>query len=146
MRSKKPPMVHPIISPIAYGATLIPELRWQAEGFEMPDNANRIGACVMDRFALADSLRAASARVVAGQWALLEQRVHVRELERCGLEASLAKALLQIYEQSQEMNILDRNQLRQTLTATATDKPSPVHYDDRDFFDANDNIYLQQAA
>ena len=101
----------------------------------------------MDRFALADSLRAASARVVAGQWALLEQRVHVRELERCGLDASLAKALLQIYEQSQEMNILDRNQLRQTLTSTATDKPSPVHYDDRDFFDANDDdIYLQQAA
>jgi hypothetical protein len=112
----------------------------------MPDNANRIGACVMDRFALADSLRAASARVVAGQWALLEQRLHVRELERCGLDASLAKALLQIYEQSQEMNILDRNQLRQTLTATATDKPSPVHYDDRDCFDANDNIYFQQAA
>jgi hypothetical protein len=28
----------------------------------------------------------------------------------------------------------------------ATDKPSPVHYDDRDFFDADDDIYLQQAA
>lgn len=130
---------------MAYGAAFIPELRWQAEGFEMPNNANRIGACVMDRFALADSLRAASARVVAGQWALLEQRVHVRELERCGLDASLAKALLQIYEQSQEVNILDRNQLRQTLITTATDKPSPVHYDDRDLFDADDD-YFQQAA
>jgi hypothetical protein len=139
-------MVHPIISPIAYDATLISELRWQAKGIEMPDNANRIGACVMDRFALANSLHAANARVVAGQWALLEQRVHVRELERCGLDASLAKALLRIYEQSQEMNILDRNQLNRTLITTATDTPSPVHYDDRDFFDADDDIYLQQAA
>ena len=100
----------------------------------------------MDRFVLADSLRAASARVVAGQWALLEQRVHVRELERCGLDASVAKALLQIYEQSQEMNILDRRQLNQTLITTAIDNPSPVHYDDHEFVAADDDVYLQQAA
>lgn len=99
----------------------------------------------MDRFALADSLRAASARVVAGQWALLEQRAHVRELERCGLDASVAKSLLQIYEQSQEMNILDRN-LHHTVITTATDKPSPVDDDDdSDFFDVDDS-YFRQAA
>jgi hypothetical protein len=139
-------MVHPIISPIAYGATLIPELRWQAEGFDMPDNANRIGACVMDRFALASSLRAANARVAAGQWALLEQRAQVRELERCGLDASTAKALLQIYEESQAMSIIDRNSLCHTLTRLATERPSPVDYDDRGLFDGDDDVYLRQAA
>ena len=110
----------------------------------MPDNADRTGACVMDRFALADSLRAANARVVAGQWALVEQRAHVRELERCGLDASVAKSLLQIYEQSQEMNILDRN-LHHTVITAATDKPSPVDHDDRDFFDADDSHFRQAA-
>ena len=29
---------------------------------------------------------------------------------------------------------------------TAADKPAPVHYDDRDFFDADNDIYLRQAA
>ena len=82
---------------MAYGATLNLELRWQAEVVEMADNTNRKGACVMDRFALAGSLRAANARVMAGQWALLEQRAQVRELEQCGLDASTAKALLEIY-------------------------------------------------
>ena len=100
----------------------------------------------MDRFALADSLRAASARVVAGQWALLEQRVHVRELERCGLDASLAKALLRIYEQSQAMSVFDRNRLYQELASPTADEPLPVDYDDCDLFDADDDIYLQQAA
>jgi hypothetical protein len=149
MRSKKPPTVHPIISPVAYGATLILGLRWQAEGFEMPDNASRKGACVMDRFALASSLRAANARVVAGQWALLEQRNQVRELEQCGLDASTAKALLQIYEESQAMSIIDRNCLRHSLTRLATDRASPVDYDDRGLYDAEDaedDDYLRQAA
>ena len=106
---------------MAYGATLILELRWQAEGFEMPDNANRKGVCVMDCFALAGSLRVANARVVAGQWALLEQRAQVRELEQCGLDASPAKALLRIYEQSQAMSIIDRNRLHHALTIPAAD-------------------------
>jgi hypothetical protein len=131
---------------MAYGATLNLELRWQAEGFEMPDNASRKGACVMDCFALAGSLRAANARVMAGQWALLEQRAQVRELEQCGLDASTAKALLQIYEEQQAMSIIDRNSLCQTLTILATDSPSPVDYDDRGLFDADDDFHLQQAA
>ena len=131
---------------MAYGATLNRELRWQAEGFEMPDNASRKGVCVMDRFALAGSLRSANARVVAGQWALLEQRAQVRQLEQCGLDASTAKALLQIYEEQQAMSIIDRNSLCQTLTILATDRPSPVDYDDRGLFDADDDFHLQQAA
>jgi hypothetical protein len=146
MWSKKPPTAHPILSPMAYGATLILELRWQAEGLEMPDNANRTGACVMDRFGLASSLRVANARVAAGQWALLEQRVQIRELEQCGLDASLARALLRIYEQSQAMSILDRNRLHQALTSPAAAEPSPVNYDDRGLFDAEDDLHLRQAA
>jgi hypothetical protein len=146
MWSKKPPTMHPILSPMAYGATLILELRWQAEGLEMPDNANRTGACVMDRFALASSLRVANARVAAGQWALLEQRVQIRELEQCGLDASLARALLRIYEQSQAMSILDRNRLHHALTSPAAAEPSPVDYDDRGLFDADDDLPLRQAA
>ena len=100
----------------------------------------------MDRFALAGSLRAANVRVVAGQWALLEKRAQIRELEQCGLDASTAKALLRVYEESQEMSIFDRNRLYHALATTAADKPAPVHYDDRDFFDADNDIYLRQAA
>ena len=100
----------------------------------------------MDRFALAGSLRAANARVVAGQWALLEQRAQVRELEQCGLDASTAKALLRIYEESQAMSIIDRNRLSHSLMSLATARPSPVDYDDRGLFDSDDDIHLQQAA
>ena len=53
----------------------------------------------MDRFALEHNLRNASARIVACQEALLLQRFQVRELERGGLDASLARALLEIYEE-----------------------------------------------
>ena len=100
----------------------------------------------MDRFALASSLRAANARVAAGQWALLEQRIQIRELEQCGLDASLARALLRIYEQSQAMSILDRNRLHHALASPAAAEPSPVDYDDRGLFDADDDLHLRQAA
>lgn len=100
----------------------------------------------MDRFALSGSLRAANARVVAGQWALLEQRAQVRELEQCGLDASPAKALLRIYEESQAISILDRNCLCHALTIPVADEPSPVDYGDRGLFDAEDDIYHRQAA
>ena len=101
----------------------------------------------MDRFALASSLRAANARVAAGQWALLEQRVQIRELEQSGLDASVARALLRIYEQSQAVSILDRNRLHQAMTRPTVDEPSPVDYDDRGLFDdADDDVHLRQAA
>jgi hypothetical protein len=100
----------------------------------------------MDRFALAGSLRAAHARVVAGQRALLDQRLQIRELERYGLDASLAKALLHIYEQSQALSVFDRNRLYHELASPTTDEPLPIDYDDRDLFDADDDIYLPLAA
>lgn len=100
----------------------------------------------MDRFALADSLRAANARVMAGQWALLEQRMQIHELEQRGLDASPAKALLQIYEHSQAMSISDRNRLFRALTSLAAAEPSSVDHDDRDFFESNDDIYHREAA
>jgi hypothetical protein len=92
----------------------------------------------MDCFALAGSLRAANARVMAGQWALLEQRAQVRELEQCGLDASTAKALLQIYEEQQAISVIDRNSLFHALTTAVANPPSPVHYDD--------DIDFRQAA
>lgn len=90
----------------------------------------------MDHLALEGSLRAACARVVAGQRALLEQRVQIRELEQCGHDAATARALLRIYEQSQATNILDRNRLYRELTIAAAD--------DRELF--NDDIDYQLAA
>ena len=99
----------------------------------------------MDHFALEGSLRVAIARVVAGQRALLEQRIQIRDLEQYGLDASTAKALLRVYEQSQAMSILDRNRLYHALTTTAADEPSPIHYDDRDLID-DDDIYHRLAA
>jgi hypothetical protein len=91
----------------------------------------------MDRFALESGLREACARVVAGQRALLEQRVQIRELEQCGHDAATARALLRIYEQSQATNILDRNRLYRAFTIAAVD--------DREFFD-DDIIDYQLAA
>ena len=73
----------------------------------------------MDRFALEHNLRNASARIVACQEALLSQRSQVRELERCGLDASLARALLDIYEESKAMALFNRDSLASTLKMAA---------------------------
>jgi hypothetical protein len=70
----------------------------------------------MDRFALEHNLRDACARVAACQEALLSQRVQVRELERSGLDASVARALLDIYEESKEMALFNRDFLARSLT------------------------------
>lgn len=87
----------------------------------------------MDRLALEGSLREACARVVAGQRALLEQRVQIRELEQCGHDAALARALLRIYEQSQATNILDRNRLYRALTTAAAADGRELFDDDLDY-------------
>lgn len=63
----------------------------------------------MDRFALEHNLQVACARLVGCQEALLDQRTQVRELERNGLDASLARALLEIYEESKAMAVFNRN-------------------------------------
>ncbi len=85
----------------------------------------------MDRFAFTHSLRDANARVVAGQRALLEQRLQIRELEQYGLDATPARALLHVYEQSQEMNMFDRNRLMGVMASGVLEAPSTVDYDDR---------------
>ncbi|MFZ5783382.1 MAG: hypothetical protein ACOY4R_24550 [Pseudomonadota bacterium] len=103
----------------------------------------------MDRFAFAQNLQAAHARVAAGQRALLEQRLQIRELEDCGLDATPARALLHVYEESQEMNIFERNRLMGVLASGVLDAPSRVDYDDRgldehETFD--EDFYHRQAA
>jgi hypothetical protein len=81
----------------------------------------------MDRFALEYNLRDASARIVACQEALLSQRFQVRELERCGLDASVARALLEIYEDSKAMAIVNRDSLASTLKMAAFTTAAPAN-------------------
>lgn len=69
----------------------------------------------MDYHRLQHNLEAARARVVQGQRALLQQRRHVRDLEQVGLDSSDARTLLWIYEQSQTMNLFERDRLRRQL-------------------------------
>jgi hypothetical protein len=90
----------------------------------------------MDRFALEHSLRAASARIVACQETLLSQRFQVRELERCGLDASMARALLEIFEESKEMAVFNRDSLANTLRMAtfATAAPTDPSLDDHETF------------
>jgi hypothetical protein len=66
----------------------------------------------MDRHTLELNFRAAHARAAQGHQALLRQRQYIRELEQGGLDTATAKALLRIYEQSQAMNLFDRDRLR----------------------------------
>jgi hypothetical protein len=95
----------------------------------------------MDRFALEHNLRDAYARLLACQQDLLSQRAQVRELEQCGLDASLARALLHIYEESKEMALFNRDCLSNALrraaftTATAADPSIDPHetFVDADF-------------
>ncbi len=90
----------------------------------------------MDRFALEHNLRDASARIVACQEALLSQRYQVRELERCGLDASLARALLEIYEESKAMALFNRDSLTSTLRTAnfTTTAPADPSIDDHETF------------
>ena len=90
----------------------------------------------MDRFTLEHNLRDASARIVACQEALLSQRYQVRELERCGLDASLARALLEIYEESKAMALFNRDSLASTLKMAAftTAAPAEPSIDDHETF------------
>ena len=80
----------------------------------------------MDRFALEHNLRDASARIMACQEALLRRRYQVRELERCGLDASVARALLEIYEESKAMAVFNRDSLANTLKMAAFATAAPA--------------------
>jgi hypothetical protein len=100
----------------------------------------------MDRVSLEVGLRQADARVAAGQQALLEQRAQVRELEQWGLDASLAKALLRLYEESHAMSILDRRRLCYALASAMPYGPLPVQDNDREFIDSDYATHHREAA
>lgn len=99
----------------------------------------------MDRVTFEDSLQQANARVAAGQRALLEQRAQVRELEQCGLDASLTRALLRVYEQFQAASLYDQQRLYTLATATP-DELLPIPGNDCDFLDADGMAYHRKAA
>ena len=99
----------------------------------------------MERIALEGSLCAANARVASGQQALLEQRAQVRELEQWGLDASMAKALLRIYEESHAMSILERRRLYDALACVTADKPLLLQDNDHITL-ASDELTYRQAA
>ena len=104
----------------------------------------------MDRFHLEHSLRAACARVTACQDALLSQRMQVRELERSGLDASVARALLEIYEESKAVALFNRDcvaksvALAQGTTGAAVD-PSIEDTDHDETFLDEDFLYREAA-
>jgi hypothetical protein len=91
---------------------------------------------VMDRFALEHNLRDAYARLLACQQDLLSQRAQVRELEQCGLDASVARALLHIYEESQEMAVFNRDCLSNALRRADFAAADPSIDDQETFVDA----------
>ena len=105
----------------------------------------------MDSFALEQNLRAASARVMAGQQSLLSQRSQIRELEQCGLDAAPARALLRVYEQSQAMAVFDRNRFFSALSAAHDEAheevPASFNDDERehDYFIDLDTYHRQAA-
>lgn len=98
----------------------------------------------MDRVTLEGSLFAANARVMAGQQALRDQRAQVRELEQWGLDASLAKALLHIYEESYAMSILERRRLYGVLAVAPPREPALLQ--DNELLVEDDVTYHRQAA
>ena len=67
----------------------------------------------MDRYALEENLRLAGDRVAACQESLLLQRRQVRELERSGLDAGLARDLLHLYEEARDLALAHRKSLAQ---------------------------------
>jgi hypothetical protein len=92
----------------------------------------------MDRYALQHCFRDACSRVVSDRQALLRQRQHILELERCGLDAAPARALLRAYEHSQAMNLFDRDRLRQALareTVASVDAERRARSRQRDVMD-----------
>jgi hypothetical protein len=104
----------------------------------------------MDRFTLEHNLRDACVRVAACQEALLSQRVQVRELERSGLDASVARALLDIYEESKAMALFNRDFLAKSLTLAqfASSTTADPSIDDADCDDTflDDYFFYREAA
>jgi hypothetical protein len=94
------------------------------------------GADVMDRYIVEHNLRLACDRLAACQESLLLQRLQVRELERSGLDATLARNLLHIYEDARDLAVSHRESLAQAVRAghylTAAGA-APTSNDDDDF-------------
>ena len=94
----------------------------------------------MDRFALEHNLRDACASIIACEEALSSQRAQVRELERHGLDSSLARALLHIYEESKTMAVFNRECLAGALKTARYTTSAPIGRpvdDDEVFVDTN---------
>ena len=72
----------------------------------------------MDRELLEDNLRLAESHVELGEQTVSRQRELIVELERGGHDTSLARVLLQTFEQSQAMHLADRARLRAELAET----------------------------
>jgi hypothetical protein len=88
----------------------------------------------MDLFSLEHNLRSACERVTACQHDVLSQRAQVRELERCHLDASVARALLQIYEDSKDMAVFNRDCLARAMVlarSTTAGAAAPSNDDHR---------------
>jgi hypothetical protein len=87
-------------------------------------------------------------RVVACQQALLSQRVQVRELERSGLDASVAGALLEIYKESKAMALFNRDCVAKAVALARCTTGAAPSIDDADhdetFLD-NDFLYREAA-
>jgi hypothetical protein len=69
----------------------------------------------MDRELLRENLRLAESHVELGEHHISRQRELIAGLEKSGHDVSLARALLQTFEQSQSMHIADRERLRAEL-------------------------------
>lgn len=100
----------------------------------------------MDRMNLEGSMRSVNARIASGQQALLEQRAQVRELEQWGLDASVARALLRIYEESHATSILERRRLYGALATAPACESLPVQDNDRMSHATDDFIHHRKAA
>jgi len=102
----------------------------------------------MDRFVLEHNLRDACARVMACQQALLSQRVQVRELERSGLDASVARALLEIYEESKAMALFNRVCVAKAVALAQCTSGAAPSIDDADHDETflDDDFFYREAA
>ena len=92
----------------------------------------------MDRYTVEHNLRLACDRLVACQESLLLQRLQVRELDCSGLDATLARNLLQIYEDARDLAVSHRESLAQAARAghyltAAGATPAGDDNDDGDF-------------
>ena len=71
--------------------------------------------CAMDRAAMQERLMQAEARVIEGNRRIALQRKLVRELDAHGDDSRAAKRLLAQYEESQLLQVAERDRLAKEL-------------------------------